>query len=369
VGVSAPTAAFKPRDEVVGVKTIYVMGTMGSGKTAVCLALALRFRDEGKKVAYFKPIGVSPGPERLEDEDALLMKEVLGMPQPLERIVLFHSSPHYLTRYRKGGEHLEAVIGAFKEVSAGADVVIVEGITSPHVMLSLGLDAPTIAGAIGAKVLMVNRIENDYSLDTALSYNDYVTSRGLSIIGTIFNNIPRPWLDKVKGIYVPIMEDHRYNVLGVIPKRVEIAAPTVAEFVDALGGEVLTAEDRLDLLIEEVLVGAMTTESAFTYLRRSANKAVITGGDRADLALAALETGTSCLVLTGGLYPDVRVVARAEDKRIPIILVHYDTYSTIERLQQVSRKIKPGDQRAIRVACESFETYCNWPEIARRVGA
>ncbi len=354
---------------MVGLKTLYVMGTMGSGKTAVCLALALRFREEGKKVAYFKPVGVSAGPEHLDDDDALLMREVLGMPQPLDRIVLFNSSPHYLTRYRKDGENLETVLQAFKEVSAGADLVIVEGITSPHVMLSLGLDSPTIAKAIGAKVLMVNRIENDYSLDTALSYNEYVASRGLEVVGTIFNNVPRPWLDKVKGIYVPIMQEHKFDVLGVIPKQVEIAAPTVAEFADALGGEILTAEDRLDLLVEEVLVGAMTTESAFTYLRRSVNKAVITGGDRADLALAALETGTSCLVLTGGLYPDVRVVARAEDKRIPIILVHYDTYRTIERLQQVSRKIKPGDKRAIRVARESFETYCDWGEIAKRVNA
>ncbi len=350
-------------------KTLYVMGTMGSGKTAVCLALAMKLRDEGRKVAYFKPVGVAPGPERLEDEDAQLMKEVLEMPQPLERTVLFTSSPHYLTRYRGGGENLEAVATAFKEISAGADVTVVEGITSPHIMLSLGLDAPTIAKTLGAKVLMVDRIENDYSLDTALSYNEYVTSRGLQIVGTIFNNVPRPWLDKVKGIYVPIMEQRGYSVLGVIPKRIEIAAPTVAEFVDALGGEVLAAEDRLDLLVEEVLVGAMTTESAFTYLRRSVNKAVITGGDRADLALAALETGTSCLVLTGGLYPDVRVVARAEDKRIPIILVHYDTYTAIARLQQVSRKIKPDDKRAIRVAYESFENNCDVAELVKRLDA
>jgi hypothetical protein len=351
------------------VKTLYVMGTMGSGKTAVCLALAMSLREKGRKVAYFKPVGVAPGPDRAEDEDAVLMKDVLGMSQPVEKIVLFNSSPHYLTRYRRTREHLDTVVAAFKDIASGADAVIVEGITSPSVMVSLGLDAPTIAKAIGAKVLMVDRIENDYSLDTAISYNQYVSDRGLKVIGTIFNNVSRPWLDKVKGIYVPIMEELGFDILGVIPKRIEIAAPTVAEFVEALGGEVLTAGDRLDLLVEEVLVGAMTTESAFTYLRRSVNKAVITGGDRADLALAALETGTSCLVLTGGLYPDVRVIARAEEKRIPIILVHYDTYRTVERLQQVSRKIKPTDRKAIRIAGESFLNSCNAEEIIRRLDA
>ena len=38
-----------------------------------------------------------------------------------------------------------------------------------------------------------------------------------------------------------------------------------------------------------MLVGAMSVESALSYFRRKPNKAVITGGDRADIQLAALE--------------------------------------------------------------------------------
>ena len=78
----------------------------------------------------------------------------------------------------------------------------------------------------------------------------------------------------------------------------------MAEFYDILGGEILAAHDHLHLPVEDVVIGAMTTAGALTYLRRAANKAVILGGDRADLALAALETSTSVLILTGGLYPD-----------------------------------------------------------------
>ncbi len=37
---------------------------------------------------------------------------------------------------------------------------------------------------------------------------------------------------------------------------------------------------------------------------RGENMAVITGGDRTDLQLAALETSTTCLILTGSISPD-----------------------------------------------------------------
>jgi BioD-like phosphotransacetylase family protein len=183
------------------------------------------------------------------------------------------------------------------------------------------------------------------------------------IMGTIFSNVPRPLYAKTEGVYRPILEKTGYKTLGVIPTRPEIAAPTVGEYYDMLGGEILTGHDHLDLQVEDMIIGGMTMASALTYLRRASNKAVILGGDRADLALAALETSTSVLILTGGLYPDVKVIARAEEKKVPIILVHYDTYTTIEKIGQVSRHIKPTDKVSIGVALENIVTHCNWEHI------
>ncbi|WP_341473776.1 DRTGG domain-containing protein [Desulfofundulus thermobenzoicus] len=107
----------------------------------------------------------------------------------------------------------------------------------------------------------------------------------------------------------------------------------------------------------------MTADSALTYLRRSADKAVILGGDRADMALAALETSTAVLILTGGLYPDVKVIARAQEKNVPLILVHYDTYTTVEKINHLTRRLKPGNTTAIQVALENVEKYCQWQTI------
>jgi len=345
-------------------KSILVSGRFGSGKTAVCVGLALKFQEAGLKVGYFKPIGALASPEHREDDDVRLMTHVLKQESAMKS-VLFYTGPQYLTRYERTEDNLARIVDAYRQIAADYDVVIVEGTHFPHVMASIDLDASSIAVAIGASTLVVNHPDNDFSLDRAILFSQYMSYRGAKVLGTMFNNVPRALLDKVKGIYKPLLESKGFPVYGVIPKRLEIAAPTVREYYEVLGGELLTAPDKLDLLVEELLVGAMTLESAMQYLRRAPNKAIVTGGDRSDLLLAALETSTSVLILTGGLYPDVKVLSRASEKQVPVILVHYDTYTTIERLHEVSRKIKPEDAHGIQLAKENIEKYCAWRDILR----
>ena len=78
----------------------------------------------------------------------------------------------------------------------------------------------------------------------------------------------------------------------------------------------------------------MGAESALSYFRRKPNKAVITGGDRTDIMLAALETSTRCLVLTGNLYPaQAHVLNRADELCVPVLLTKLDTLAAIEIIE------------------------------------
>jgi len=348
-------------------KSLYVMGTAGSGKTAMCVGLALKLQESGFKVAYFKPVAVMPHASGKPDEDIVLMRDLLSMDISPEEMVVLTSGPFYLSRYERSETYLSAVKKAFEAATKDADVALIGGAPWPHSLSSLGMDSISLARELGARALIVNKVDNDYSLDNIIMYNELARARGVEVLGNVLNNVPRALLDKSKGVYKPCLEDRGYEVLGIVPKRIEVAAPTVQEFCDVLGGEVLTGEDRMDLLVEDVLVGAMTMDSALSYLRRTTNKAIITGGDRADLALAALETSTSVLILTGGLYPTVNVITRATEKGVPVILVHYDTFTTIEKLHEVSRKIKPGDEKSIAMVKENVEKYCRWEDILSRL--
>jgi len=345
-------------------KSLYLLGTdPGCGKTALAVGLAQKLRDGGFSVGYFKPVGSVPTGYRRVDEDASLMATLLTMGIPPERLTLVSSGPYYMTRYEDPGVLLEEIKEAYRQASEGRDVVLIEGPGTPHLMLTLGLDAVSLAGHLGAQAILVSRVENDFSVDRTLLFAHYVEGRGVPLLGVVFNNVPRPLLDKTRGVYAPLIERKGVRVLGVLPCRPEISAPTVREFVDVLGGEVLVGEDRLGNLVEEIMIGAMTLESALGYLRRAPRKALITGGDRTDMCMAALETDTAVLVLTGGLFPNVNVLTRAAERGVPVMLVHYDTYTTVQKLQEVARKIKPEDVEALSLCRQLVDEGIAWQAI------
>lgn len=343
-------------------KNLFIAGNPGSGKTAVALGLALKFKDRGLRVGYFKPVdsGRKSASGKIPGGDAVLMKEVLGLEAPAGQISPVMAGPSYLNKFAGRENIMDEIRDAYRQVSGGCDVMVLEGAVYPYAMASVGLEAAVLARELDALVVNVLKVEDDYSLDLALFYNNYLACKQADVLGTVFSNVSRTLLAKTGDIFRPRLEANGHRVLGVIPSRAEIASPTVGEYQERLGGEVLVGHENMDRLVEDVIVGAMTMDSALTYLRRAANKAVVLGGDRADLALAALETHTSVLILTGGLYPDVKVLSRAGEKGVPVILTHQDTYTVIEMLGQVSRHIKPTDRVGISIALDNVNRYLDW---------
>jgi hypothetical protein len=346
-------------------KNLYITGVAGCGKTAIALGIALKLKKEGIKATYFKPVGSRPKLPGGEDNDAILMHEILHMKTDVKQIAPFTAGTSYLSGLKNPETAIASIKEAYQAISAEAELIIIDGATFPYVGAAYGLDVITLAPLLDASILNVIKMDNDLSVDQAIFFNNCCKAGGLAITGHIFNNVPRQLLAKTEGVFKPILEKMGCATLGIIPMRSEIASPTVSEYYEALGGELLTGEDKLDRLVEEVIIGAMTMESALKYMRRSANKAIVMGGDRADMALATLETSTSALILTGGLYPDVKVVSRAAEKGVPIILVHYDTYTAIEKISEISRRISPGDAAGINIATENIEKHCDWKSILK----
>ncbi len=350
-------------------KKIYVMGNEASGKTTVSLGLTLFLCSKGYKVRYFKPIGYSPWPTQHEDEDGLLLQKVHETSCDLKSIVPVNIGPMYLSGKYDKDEYKKAVFDAFKDIEDNEDVdfLLIGGSTTPYVLASQGLDCFTLASEFGASVIHTCSVKDDFSFDRGFFVNKYLETLNIPLIGNIFNNIPMATYEKTRGIHKTIMEKEGYRVLGIIPAMPELTSPSASECLDVLGGELLVGEEYLDNRVEDIVVGTMTIDGALKYLRRSRNKALVVGGDRSDLIHTALETSTSVIILTGGLYPDVKVLSKAEEKNVPVILVHYDTYTTIEKLHDASTRIKPENKSTLELARKNIETYCDltplWDEM------
>lgn len=346
-------------------KALYFTGKAGGGKTAAALGLGLKIREAGLKVSYFKPLGFRRGLVKKDDDDVVLMREVFELSLSSETITPISVNAHYLSErfIREDSNLLTRLDRAYEQCAEGCDVLLIDGSIEPYVGHNQGLDDFNLAERFKASVLPVIKAHDDFQLDENLHYLDLWARQGIPLAGCLFNNVSQAQWNKCTTVYKPLVEEKGFQVLGVVPCQVEISAPTAAEFYEALRGEVIAAPDRLDRIVEDVVVGTMTIESALSYLRRAPNKALITGGDRSDMALTALETSTSVIIFTGGLYPDVRVLAQAEEKGVPVILVHEDTYTTVENLQTVYRSIDPRNKEAIAIVRESMEKYVEWQNV------
>jgi hypothetical protein len=71
---------------------------------------------------------------------------------------------------------------------------------------------------------------------------------------------------------------------------------------------------------------------------------VITGGDRTDIQLAAMETSTTCLILTGNLHPSSLIIKQADAMQVPVLLVPGNTMETVETLDRIFGKTRLGQQ-------------------------
>ncbi|HHO81386.1 MAG TPA: hypothetical protein ENN00_00870, partial [Bacillaceae bacterium] len=172
---------------------------------------------------------------------------------------------------------------------------------------------------------------------------------GLPWAGIVFSAVRPHEEAQIEEVYRPILVRKGIPVLGSVPYTPALSAPTARVFASVLGGK-LYETGPLDRPVERVLVGAMTPERALAYFRRFSNVAVITGGDRTELAAAALEADLSLLILSGGIEPDVRVLVRAEEKGVPVLLVDEDTYTVARKVEEVSRVLDADDKEAVETA-------------------
>ena len=316
-----------------------------SGKTAVCLALGRRLQSDGFHVGYLKPLSLHPWRVggKIADEDSTFVKETLGLaaaPWELSPVIV---TPDFLRKHlREGieGNPLEVVKAAYREACAGQDIMLLEGGASLREGHAVGLPTPEVAKALGSHVLVVVKYRGDVRLlDDALSSRARL---GDQLTGAIINRVPADAAAFVAELAIPHLEKRGVPVFGSLPEKPSLAAMTVAELIPVLEARVLTEKTDLKALVETLTVGAMTAETALHRFREYPNKAVITGGDRTDIQLAALETSTTCLILTGNLQPNPLIVKQAEAFGVTILLVRQNTMETIEAIEQIFGKSRLG---------------------------
>src|SRR3989338_1531920 len=315
-----------------------------SGKNLICLGLGLKFKKDGYKVGYFKPVGFSPVVVEnvLTDEDAVFLSKALDVSEPLQSICPVVLTDDLLRRLTSGEDlHIQQkTMTAFHQAAREKDIMIARGLGRLSGGTCLHFSELDFIKESNAKVIFIDKFQS--YIDTLDGFIYASKMLGNQLLGVVFNMVPSSKLNYTREILIPFLKKNGITTLGIIQKDPILGAVPIREIVSALNGKVLCCEDRVDELIEHFMIGAMNVESALSYFSKVSNKAVITGGDRSDIQLAALETPTKCLILTGGFYPNDVILSRARETETPVIVVKKDTAWAGEGGEGLASRLQRG---------------------------
>ncbi|MFP3909556.1 MAG: phosphotransacetylase family protein [Archaeoglobaceae archaeon] len=346
-------------------KGILVSSVEGySGKSGIIIALGLILRKKGLRVGYFKPFGVGTTyvGEKLVDEDSYSTAQVLDTGDNIDDICPVLLDSPYI-EFVSSADPLELkgqVLSAYKKIAEDKDVILIEGALDYDVGRIIGLSDVDICSILEPEVLMIAKYTKDFVLDKILVAKEVF---GEKLKTVIFNQLGGYKRTYVQSIAIPLLAKNGLEVVGMLPNDPVLSGLYISEIKEGLQGEFLV-EPPKDTIVERFLIGAMSPQSAMVYFRATRNAAVVTGGDRSDLQIVALETpNVKCLLLTGNLEPSKVVLGKAEEKGIPIVLVKEDTLSTIERLDEIFGRARIKGEPKIKRIKELVKNYVEVDKI------
>jgi BioD-like phosphotransacetylase family protein len=350
--------------------TLYVASTETFvGKSAVCIALLRRMQRDGFHVGYMKPVSVSAAhnPDSVFDEDAAFIRATIGLDAPIEQVAPVLITPGVVESILRGQSagYTRTLRDAYLGVSRGKDIVVLEGSNTWSEGALVDLSADQVTDLLQAPGLLVTRYGTTLNVDTVLSVQRYVGDR---LLGVLINQVEEPQLEFVHNRVAPFLESRGIPVFGIIPRDATLAGISVEELLAHLGGQLIGRRELCARTVESLMIGAMGADASLAFFRRRANKAVITGGDRSDLQLAALETDTSVLVLTGNIRPGPAVVDRAEERGVPLILVPDDTLTTVDRAERLFGRVRFHKDAKLRRFGELMDAGFHYERLYEALG-
>jgi uncharacterized protein len=331
-----------------------------AGKTSVIVGIAAALN---KKMAYIKPFGerMLYRKKRLWDYDSALITNLFGLKEdPVDMSIGFdHSKLRYM--YDQEGTQ-KKLLETVANIGKDKELLFIEGGRDLSYGMSVYLDTLSLAKYLGSRLVMVISGEEDTILDDILFLKKHVDFAGVNLSGVIVNKVQN--VEDFQNTHLPVIQKLGVRVLGVIPYQSDLTYFSVYYLADRLFAKVITGEGGLKKVIKNIVIGAW---SANIFLQnplfKKENKLVITGGDRTDMILAALEGDTSGIILTNNILPPSNIISKASEKNIPLLMVFSDTYQTAKQIESLEPLLTREDTEKVDLLKEMVQKHVQLNEF------
>jgi uncharacterized protein len=346
-----------------------------SGKSAVVLGLGRQLLRLGVGLSFGKPLASDADADQLVqqpgdpllDPDVRFVGSTLGLPES-QLIPSLHTINADTAHGRLLAGDLAPGAGfeALKQrLQQGADdLALLEAAGSLSEGQLYGLSLVQLARGLEAPVVLVHPWQDSRSVDALLEARSLL---GDGLAGVVLNIVEPDQVSQLRQEVVPALERLGINVFGVMPRSPMLRSISVEELARRLGARVLCCSEQLNLLVETLSIGAMSVNSAMEFFRRRRNMAVITGADRTDIQLAALEASTQCLILTGVGEPLPQLLNRAEELEVPVLKVDHDTLSTVEVIEAAIGHVRLHEPVKATYAIRLVAEHCRFDALYERL--
>ncbi len=312
-----------------------------AGKTSLIVGMAKQLK---KSMGYIKPFGdrLVYKNKRLWDYDSALLAHLLNLEDDPENMSIGfdHSKLTYMYDEQKTKEKVKECISRVNK-----DILFVESGGNIMHGASVHLDALTLAKESDGKLFVVLSGEDHTVLDDAAFLKKNIDVKGINFGGVVLNKIRD--MDDFGELRLPQIEKLGLEVVGIIPHRSELTNFSVDYLAESLFAKVITGEEHLERVVKNIFIGAMSANVALQKpLFKKENKLIITGGDRSDMILAALETNSVAVILTNNIIPEPDLVSKAADNKIPLLLVPFDTFEVARRIDGLEPLVTKNDKKS-----------------------
>ena len=338
---------------------VYLAATgQNRGKTTVSLGVMDGFTRRGLASAFCKPVGQRTVIEEgvPADEDAVLMKAVFGLPDPLARMSPVHIPRGFTQAHIDGRvvEDLPARIRAAHAAFADRDMLLIEGTGHAGVGAVINLSNADVASMLRSPAVIVSEGGVGRPIDEIVLNKALFERSGVTVAGAIVNKVDLLAKPDLARTLERGLARHGIPLLGVLPYRPILSNPTLAMVLEGIRGETIHPGPDLDQVIGGISIGAMEPEH---MLQRIGPRAlVIVPGDREDVIAAIVqahrigaEAGGDALglVLTGGYRPRRTVLDAIRYADLFATIVDEDTYQVASEVHDLLVKTHAADRGKI----------------------
>ncbi|MFJ2779984.1 phosphate acetyltransferase [Kitasatospora sp. NPDC087315] len=358
-------------------RSVYVTGIdRGDGRQAVELGVMELLTRQVDRVGVFRPLVHAPAPgESGSDHVVELLRTRYRLDLPSAELYgLTYEEAAAFQAAHGQDELVSTLVDRFRALERHCQAVLVLGtdFADTNIPDELAFNA-RLANEFGAAVLpVVGGHAEDAEAVIAEVRNAHraYTDLGCATLAMIANRVAPGAKQRIQRTLTEKLPIPAY----VIPEEPALAAPTVAQLIEATGADVLTGDAAgLARDVRGFVFGGAMLPTFLDALTEGA--LVVTPGDRADLligSLAAHAAGAppiAGVMLTLGQHPGPNVMALAARLApgTPVAVVPEGSWITAAALTHLEGKLSAASPRKAEIALGLFELHVDTAELTNRI--